>query len=110
MNARDIIDNIRNDFVDSEDAPTRIVTYTRANDDISINLNSFIDGGMFKQEEKDTIEDFISFCGLKLQQDPQINDIVTYDNKSYKVVRYKKIGLLYQVFAKKSRHSGKPKR
>ena len=110
MNVRDIIDSIRNDFIDSEDAPTRVITYTRSSDDVSVYLNTFIGSSQFKEDENERIEDYITCNSLKLLSPPQVNDKITYDGQTYKVVRYSKIGQLYNVFGKIARHNGRPKR
>lgn len=109
MAARDLMDSTRSSWVDSDSAPTREVMYTRTSDDFAYPpLNSFVGGGKFNEEEKDKLEEHQSFGGLKLTEKPQVNDTVLYDGELFKVQRYMKFGELYQVFGRKSRHSGRP--
>ena len=109
MNARALIDKRREAWVSNpRTSPTRSVTYTRTSDDVAVVLNSFVGGGVFNDEEKKKLEDHQSFSGLKLDQKPQVNDTVTYDGEVFKVKRYTKLGSLWTVFGKKSRHNGRP--
>ena len=108
MNARELIDEKRATFVNADTAPTRSIVYTRESDDQTLTLNSFVGGGNFNTDEKDKLEDWTAFGGLSLEQDPQVNDKVTYDGRTFKVQRYTKFGDLWTVYARKSRHSGRP--
>lgn len=111
MDARTLIDNAREGWVsNSALSPTRSITYTRDSDDIPVTINAFIGGGQFNQEEKDKLEDYQVFSGLKLEVKPEVNDTVAYDTEVYKVKRFVKLGTLWQVFGRISNHNGKPRR
>ena len=109
MNARDLMDATRESWV-SDDAisPTRSIVYKRTSDDVEVTINSFVGGGNFNKEEKDTIENYESFSALNLTQKPQINDTVTYNGDVFKVKRYAKLGSLYTVYGYMKRHNGRP--
>lgn len=112
MDARDLMDEVRRAFVDANTSPTRSITYTRSRDSLDIPLNSFVGGGQFNKEEKDTLDDYQSFSGLKLDEIPNTNsdgDTILYDGVTFRVKRYAKLGSLYTVYAKKTRHQGRPK-
>jgi len=109
MKVRDMIDRNRLAWMNSDDAPTREIIYTRSDDDFEYPpLNSFVGGGQFNKDEKDKLEDHQSFSGLELPIKPKVNDTVLYDGVTYKVQRYVKLGTLYSVFGRVSRHSGRP--
>lgn len=109
MSIRDYRDSIRENWIANPDiAPTRTITYTRDSDDVSVVIDAFIGGGQFNQEEKDKLEDYQSFTGLNLEQKPKVNDTVSYDGEVYKVKRYNKLGTLWTVFGRISRHNGRP--
>lgn len=109
MNARDLLDAKRLQFVkDATIAPTRAVTYQRDADLVTVSLNSFVGVGAFSKTEKDTIGRYQSFGGLPLTVIPQVNDIVTYDGITWKVIRWTKMGPIYTVICENKRHNGKP--
>lgn len=111
MNARDLIDKTREANVDSNSAPTRVITYIRSSDDTSIPLNSFVGGGEFTKEEKEKIGDYQFFRALKLEQVPQTGlngDKVVHDGVTYNVRRCTKLGSLRGVYGEISRHRGRP--
>jgi len=107
---RDFIDEIRDDFVDSATAPTRAIVYHRSRDNLDIPLNSYVGAGVFSKIEKETLEDFESFGGLKLDERPKSGiegDTITYDGIVFKVRRVSKLGQLYTVIGEVSRHRGR---
>ncbi len=110
MNARDLLDQTRETFVNANTSPTRSIVYTRTSDDVAIPLNSFVGGGLFNKKEKEKLEDYQAFSGLKLDNKPQVNDTVTYDGELFKVQRYIKLGTLWTVYGRISRHSGRPRK
>jgi len=71
---------------------------------------AFVGAGQFNENEKKKLEDYQAFGGLELDEKPQINDTVTYDGETYKVQRYTKLGTLWTVYGRISRHSGRPKK
>jgi len=106
-----LIDKYRSKFVDSTFAPARVVIYTRTSDDFEYQpFNCFVGNGQFNQDEKEKLEDYQSFGSLKLTQKPQVNDTVLYDGETFKVQRYTKMGKLFIVYGRISRHSGRPKK
>lgn len=111
MGMREYRDGLREAWIaDADVAPTRAITYTRSSDDVSLAIDAFVGGGQFNQEEKDKLEDYQVFSGLKLEVKPEVNDTVTYDTEVYKIKRFVKLGTLWQVFGRISNHSGKPRR
>jgi len=111
MSARDLIDQTRATFVDADTAPTRSIVYMRSRDDLAIPLNSFVGAGTFNKIEKDKIDDYQSFGGLKLEEVPVSSvdgDTVIYDGVTYRVRRVAKLGGLYTVYGEKVRHRGRP--
>lgn len=112
MNARDLMDGIRADWIaDGSVSPTRQIVYTRAVDDIALPpINAFVGGGNFNQLEKDTIDSYEVFSGLNLAFEPAVNDLVTYNGKTWKVTRYTRMGSLYAVYGKISLRAGAPRR
>lgn len=109
MSARELLDEVRSDFVDADTSTTREIVYTRFSDDVSYPpLNSFVGGGQFNKEEKETIEDWQSFGGLKLIIKPIVDDRVEYDGETYEVTRWLKLGQLWTVFGQRKRHNGRP--
>jgi len=109
MSIREYRDGLREGWVANANiAPTRTVVYTRASDDFSTTLDCFVGGGVFNKEEKDKLEDYQSFKALNLTQTPTVNDTVLYDGETFKVKRWTKLGTLYNVYGRISRHNGKP--
>jgi len=111
MAVRDLIDQVREKFVNANTAPTRSIVYIRSRDDLEIPLNSFVGAGTFNKIEKDKIDDYQSFGGLKLEEVPVSSvsgDKVTYDGVTYQVRRVAKLGQLYTVYGEKVRHRGRP--
>jgi len=106
MSVRDLIDEVREAFVNSEDAPTRAVVYIRNSDLVETSLNAFVNGIEFNQEEKDDKKvNRISFRGLILEQEPTYLDTVTYNSKVYKVRTWDKIGNTYSVEAENAKRN-----
>jgi len=109
MAFREYMDSLREAYVANADiAPTRTIVYTRTSDDIPTTLDCFVGGGQFNKEEKDKLEDYQVFKGLNLTQTPAVNDTVLYDGETFKVKRYTKLGTLYIVYGRISRHNGRP--
>lgn len=109
MGFREYRDGIREDWIANTNVtPNRTITYTRSSDDVSVTINALIGGGQFNQQEKDKLEDYQVFSALKLSEKPAVNDLVSYDGETYKVQRYTKLGTLWNVFGRISRHNGKP--
>lgn len=109
MSTKALMDEIRNDMVtDGTLMPMREISYTRVSDGVTVTpLFSFVGAGLFNQEEKEMLEEVQSFGGLKLEQDPKVNDKVSYDGKYYLVTRFTKLGQLYTVYGKLKRHKGR---
>ena len=109
MNARDLIDEVRAEFVaDATISPTRSIVYTRVSDSNVTTLNSYIGVGQFSKSERETIGRFESFGGLDLIVTPEVLDTVTYNGIAWKVVRWTKLGQLYTVYGENKRHNGRP--
>ena len=107
MSIRDLIDEEREAFVaDPELAPSREITYILKSDPSNpLTLNAFVGAGLFSKEEKEKIGSFQSFGSLKLANKPVVGDQVEYDEVTYKVVRYTKLGSLYTAFGEATQHN-----
>ena len=112
MSIKGLLDRTREAFVANDSlSPSRPVVYTRVSDDVVLpEQQSFIGAGQFNNEERETLENHQSFGGLKLDQKPQVNDIVLYDGISWKVKRIGKMGTLYVVYCEQRRHNGRPRK
>lgn len=109
MALRDLQDATREKYASGAiPSPNRLISYKRSVDSVTIeNIPCFIGGGLFNKEEKEMIENYQSFTGVKLDQKPIVGDKITYDGETYKVVRYIKFGTLWTIFGEDSRYRGK---
>ena len=106
MSVRDLIDSTRTAFVNSDNAPTRAIVYTRNSDSLAIPLNAYVSGIEFNQDEKDDKKvNRISCRTLILEQEPTYLDIITYEGKTYKVRSWDKIGNVYTVEAENAKRN-----
>lgn len=109
MKGSDLLDSVRIGFINnSEICPTREIVYTRDVDSVSVTLPALVGGGVFNKIEKEAIGRFQSFVGLPLTTPPVVNDSVSFDGQTWKVVRYTKLGQLYTVYCENRRHNGRP--
>lgn len=109
MSIRDLIDSTRAAVVaDADIVPVRQVTYTPKNGAGATVLNAYVGVGFFTKSERDRIGSFESFGGLALVSVPEVGDHITYDEVSYYVTRWTKLGQLYTVYGEVKRHAGRP--
>ena len=105
MDVRDLIDKTRASFVDSSNAPTRAIVYTRSSDDLEIPLNAFVSGVEFNQDDKDDKKaNRISCRTLILEQEPTKTDKITINAIVYYVRMWDKTGNAYTVEADNKRN------
>jgi len=106
MRVRDLIDSTRESFVNSDNAPTRAIVYTRNSDSLAIPLNAFVSNIEFNQDDKDDKKvNRISCRTLILEQEPTYLDTISYDGKVYKVRQWDKIGNAYSVEAENAKRN-----
>lgn len=110
MSMRDILDEARANFVNSDDSPTRAIIYTRSSDDTQIPLEVYVGGGSFSKEEKERIEDFEVFRTLSLDVQPETGvtgDTIFYDSVVFRVRRVVKAGPFWTVVGEIARNKGR---
>ena len=106
MNARELIDATKLQFVNADTSPTRAIVYTRSGDVTEIPLNAFVSGNEFNQDETDDKKvNKITFRGLILEQEPTKTDTILYDGKTYTVRMWDKSGALYNVIAENAKRN-----
>jgi hypothetical protein len=105
MNARDLLDQTREAFVNANTSPSRAIVYKRKSDSTEIPLNSFVSSGQFNQDEADDKKvNSITCAGLILEEEPTPQDTITSDGKIYNVRQWSKSGNTYMVEATTKRN------
>lgn len=100
MGLREYRDAIREQWVTSDTAPTRAITYVRNSDSLSIPLNVFVSGEEFNKDLPDEKKvTATTFSGVKLSQEPTKLDTIIFLGRTYSVREWQRLGTLYTILA-----------
>lgn len=102
------LDSIMEAYVEDDSvSPSRVVVYTRKTDGIPLDIKAFVGMSNFSQEQKDKMENFQSFAGMKLGFIPHSDDTITYGGEIWGVSSPKLNGTLWGVIGEKTRKRGR---